>query len=164
MAWPYSGILTSLTSCGGLSERMDVGEFTSQWPRHIGNVSWDSISNAKFNFCIHWGTKKWLHINPSVEWHASSFKWFTHVDFNCNNQSWECRPGICVIMTLYLQQKNPLYNIFKTRVSATVSLSFVSSSLLLCSVSLQSCHSPWSLPSLAVLLGSPDAHLLCFTL
>ena len=115
-------------------------------------------------FCIHWGTKKWMHINPSVEWHASSFKWFTHVDFNCNNQSWECRPGICVIMTLYLQQKNPLYNIFKTRVSATVSLSFVSSSLLLCSVSLQSCHSPWSLPSLAVLLGSPDAHLLCFTL
>ena len=37
---------------------MDVGGITSQWPRNIGNVSWDSISNAKFNFCIHWGTKK----------------------------------------------------------------------------------------------------------
>ena len=61
-------------------------------------------------------------------------------------------------------KKNPLYNIFKTRVSATASLSTVSCPLLLCSVSLPSGTSPRSLPSLAAFSASPYAYLTGFIL
>ena len=61
-------------------------------------------------------------------------------------------------------KKNPLYNIFKTRVSATASLSTVSCPLLLCSVSLPSGTSPRSLPSLAAFSASPYAYLRGFIL
>ena len=39
-----------------LNKWMSAGSL--QRGRDMSNVSWDSITNAKFNNCIHWGTKK----------------------------------------------------------------------------------------------------------